>query len=67
METQIFHLAKIKNFKKSCKRNQIPSRYYNSVTNLKFQHKPKYNLSKVLIQKLDLLPRGQNPSSYYTV
>jgi hypothetical protein len=36
-------------FKKSCKRNQNPSRYYNSVTNLKFQHKPKYQLSKILI------------------
>jgi hypothetical protein len=23
------------------KRNQNPSRYYNSITNLKFQHKPK--------------------------
>jgi hypothetical protein len=39
------------NFKKSCKGNQIPSRYYNSITNLKFQHNPKYHLSKVLIQK----------------
>jgi hypothetical protein len=29
--------------KKSSKRNQNPSRYYyNSITNLKFQHKPKY-------------------------
>jgi len=28
------------------KRNQNPSRYYNSIrTNLKFQHKPKYLLS----------------------
>jgi hypothetical protein len=27
-------------FKKSSKRNQNPSRYYNSITNLKFQHKP---------------------------
>jgi hypothetical protein len=26
-----------------------PSRYHNSVTNLKFQHKPKYHLSKILI------------------
>jgi hypothetical protein len=41
----------IQSSKKSCKRNQIPSRYYNSITNLKFQHKPKYHLSKVLIQK----------------
>jgi len=30
-------------FKKSSERNQNPSRYYNSIiTNLKFQHKPKY-------------------------
>jgi hypothetical protein len=28
-------------FKKSSKRSQNPSRYYNSTTNLKFQHKPK--------------------------
>jgi hypothetical protein len=36
-------------FKKSSKRNQNPSRYYNSITNLKFQHKPKYQLSKILL------------------
>jgi hypothetical protein len=37
-------------FKKSFERNQIPSRYYyNSITNLKFQHKPKYHLPKILI------------------
>jgi len=36
---------------KSSKRNQNPSRYYNSITNLKFQHKPKYHLSKILIEK----------------
>jgi hypothetical protein len=36
--------------KKSSKRNQNPSRYYNSLTNLKFQHKPKYYyFSKMLI------------------
>jgi len=29
-------------FKKSSKRNQNPSRYFNSITNLNFQHKPKY-------------------------
>ncbi len=38
-------------FKKSSKRNQNPSQYLNSITNLKFQHKPKYHLSKILIQK----------------
>ncbi len=32
--------------KNSTKRNQNPLRYYNSITNLKFQHKPKYHLSK---------------------
>jgi hypothetical protein len=39
------------NFQKisSKKRNQNPSRDYNSVTNLKFQQKPKYHLSKILI------------------
>jgi hypothetical protein len=42
-------------FKNSSKRNQNPSKYYNSIiTNLKFQHKPKYHLSKPLI-KIDLL------------
>jgi hypothetical protein len=37
-------LWKLKYFtiKKSSKRNQNPSRYYNSITDLKFQHKPKY-------------------------
>ncbi len=34
---------------KSSKRNQNTSRYYNSITNLKFQHKPKYHLSKILM------------------
>jgi hypothetical protein len=29
--------------------NQNSSRYYNSITNLKFQHKPKSHLSKILI------------------
>jgi hypothetical protein len=36
-------------FQKSSKRNQNPSRYYNSITNLEFQHKSKYHLSKILI------------------
>jgi hypothetical protein len=39
-------------FKKSSKRNQNPSRYYNSITNLKFQHKPKYHLSKMVGAKI---------------
>jgi hypothetical protein len=37
------------NLENSFKRNQNPSRYYNSIANLKFQHKPKYHLSKILI------------------
>ncbi len=37
------------NLENSFKRNQNPSRYYNSVANLKFQHKPKNHLSKILI------------------
>jgi len=35
--------------KKSSKRDQNPSRYHNFITNLKFQHKPKYHLSKILV------------------
>jgi hypothetical protein len=47
---KIFHHAKIYLiFKKSSKKKQNPSRYYNSVTNLQFQHKPKYHLPKILI------------------
>jgi hypothetical protein len=37
-------------FKNSSERNQKnPSRYYNSLTNFKFQHKPKYHLSKIFL------------------
>jgi hypothetical protein len=38
-------------FKKSAKRNQIPSRYYSNsiITNLKFQHKPKISSSKEVL------------------
>jgi hypothetical protein len=45
---QIYNLQK-----KSSKRNPKSfSTYYNSIiTNLKFQHKPKYYLSKILILK----------------
>jgi hypothetical protein len=53
-------------FKISSKRNQNPSSYYNSITNLKFQHKPKYHVSKNPLIRIDLLlHRGQNPLSYY--
>jgi hypothetical protein len=61
METQIFYRAKIKSSKNSSKRNQNPSRYYNSIPNLKFQHKPKTSSFKNTHIKIDLLPRAQNP------
>jgi len=49
---------------KSSTRNQTLSRYYNSITNLKFQHKPKISSFKNPHIKIDLLlPRGQNPLS----
>jgi len=39
-------------FKKSSKKNQKIFQYnYNSGANLKYQHKPKYHLSKILISK----------------
>jgi len=45
-----FTMQKYNLQKKSSKRNQNPSRYHiNSINNLKFQHKPKYHLSKILI------------------
>jgi hypothetical protein len=67
MKIQIFHHAKIYSLKKPSKRNQNHSQYHNSIiTNLKFQHKPKYHLFKNPHIKIDLLllPRGQNPLSY---
>jgi hypothetical protein len=42
-ETQIFHHVKIcLSFKKSSKRNQYPSRYCSSITNPRFEQKPKH-------------------------
>jgi hypothetical protein len=63
METQIFHHVKNIIFETSSKRNQNPSRYYNSIANLKFQLRPKYHLSKILVSKTDLLL----PRAYYLV
>jgi hypothetical protein len=48
-------------FKKSSKRNQIPSRYYNSITNLKFQIQAKISSFENPHIKIELLHRGQNP------
>jgi hypothetical protein len=50
METQIFHHVKNIIYKKSSKRNPKSFKIlYNSGTNLKFQHKPNYHLSKILV------------------
>jgi hypothetical protein len=51
METpNIFTMPKYSIQKNPLKENQNPSRYCNSMSNtLKFQHKPKYHLSKILI------------------
>jgi hypothetical protein len=51
METQtLFHYAKISSSKKNpLKETKILQDIMNSITNLKFQHKPKYHLSKILI------------------
>ncbi len=54
METQIFHHAKIQSSKKSSKRNQNPSKHYNSITNLKFQHKARISSFKNPHIKIDL-------------
>ncbi len=65
------YIASCKNliFKKSSQWNQNPSRYYNSLTNLEFQHKPKISSFQNPHIKIDLLllPRGQNPLSYHTL
>jgi hypothetical protein len=42
METQIFHLQKYNLQNNPLKEKKKPSRYYDSMTNLKF--KPKYHL-----------------------
>jgi hypothetical protein len=44
-----FTIQKYNLHKNPLKRNQNPSRYQNSITNLKFQHMPKHHLSKTLV------------------
>jgi hypothetical protein len=39
------------NLQKILQKKPNPSRCYNSITNLKSQHKPEYPLSKILISK----------------
>jgi len=48
-------------FKKSSKKNQNSSRYYDSMAESQFQHKPEISSFKNPHIKIDLLPRGQNP------
>jgi hypothetical protein len=49
IKTQIFHNAEVYNLqnKNPLKETKTPSRYYNFITNLKFQHNPK----KIIFQK----------------
>jgi hypothetical protein len=65
MKIQIFHHVKY-NLQKNPLKETKNLQDIITLTNLKFQHKPKYHLSKILI-KTDLLPRGQNPLSNYTL
>jgi hypothetical protein len=44
--------------KSSKKKNQNPSKYYDPITNLKFQHKPKYHLQKSLYQNKPIITLG---------
>jgi hypothetical protein len=45
MEIQIFQHAKNIIFQKILLKKSKSLRYHNSITNLKFQHKPKYHIS----------------------
>jgi hypothetical protein len=70
MEAQIFHHAKTIIFRKSSKRNQNPSKilglYYN-LSQVPTQAKiSSFKNPRIKIDLL-LLPRGQNPLSYYTL
>ncbi len=44
MEFKYFSMQKYNLQKTPLKKKKKPSRYHNSITNLKFQHKPKYHL-----------------------
>jgi hypothetical protein len=57
-EFQYFTLQKYNLQKKSSKRNQNPSRYHNSKTNLKFQHKPKVHIPKSKVQTFPEINKG---------
>jgi hypothetical protein len=59
--------CKIIMFKKSSKRNQNPSRYYNYIAKSQVSRQAKISSFKNPHIKIDPLPRGQNPLSYYTL
>jgi len=44
-----FSMQKYNLLKNPLKETQNPSSYYYSISNLKFQHKPNYHVSKILI------------------
>jgi hypothetical protein len=50
--------------KNPLKRNQNPSRYYNSITKSQVSTQAKISSFKNPHIKIELLPRGQNPLSY---
>jgi hypothetical protein len=54
-------------FKKSSKRNQNASRYHNSITISGFNTSQNVIFQNPHIKIDLLLPRGQNPLSYYTL
>jgi hypothetical protein len=64
-----FAMQKYNLQKNPLKENQNPSRYYNFVTSCKFQKQAKIPSFQNPHIKIDLilLPRGQNPLSYYTL
>jgi hypothetical protein len=63
-----FTMQKYNLQKNPLKETKNPSRYHDSITNLKFQHKPKTSSFKnPHIEIYLLLPRVQNPLSYYTL
>ncbi len=66
--SNILYHEKILSSKSPLKETKIFQDIITLFTNLKFQHKPKYLLSKNPPVEIDLLlPRGQSPLSYYTL
>jgi hypothetical protein len=66
MEIQVYLTIQKYNLqKKSSKRNQNPSRYHNPITKSQVSTEAKISSFKNPHIKINLLPRGQNPISYY--